>query len=229
MGLSLQCVLGPASCPCSSSLQGRTDSLGTGSLAGSRCSPRLCPRVSRGLAGCQGGSHPGCCACREGKSAAAGARDPHSPGGIHGSKAAPAATANREVRAHVSTAGCQQGQSPDPGRDTLALASDWRLSLGWAPVHPVPPGSCGTGPGRQHSCRSRRPVSGAASRDGTAGFSVPRAAAGCVASGPAVGAELRIRAHPTAPSTAHSKDTPTFPPRHPAPTGPAVTDAGPAP
>lgn len=131
--------------------------------------------------------------------------------------------------AHMSTAGCQQGHSPDAGRDTLALASDWRLSLGWAPVHPVPPGSCGTGPGRQHSCRSHRPVSEAASRDGTAGFSVPTAAAGCAASGPAVGAQPRVRAHPTAPSTAHSKDTPTFPPRHPAPTGPAATGAGPAP
>lgn len=99
----------PWVCPCSVSSgqlavraavpwrKGRTDSLGTGSLAGSRCSPSLCPRVSRGLAGCQGGSHPGCCACREGRSAAAGARDPHSPGGTHGSRAAPAATASREV------------------------------------------------------------------------------------------------------------------------------------
>lgn len=227
MGLSLECVLRPASCPCSSSLQGRTEPWHR-EPGGLQVLPSPCPRVSGGLGWVPGGSHPGYCACREGRSAAAGARDPHSPGGTRESRAAPAATAGREVRTHVSTAR-RLGQSRDPDRDTPARASDRRLGPGWAPVPPLPPGSCGTGPGTQHSYRSRRPGSGTASRDGTAGFSAPTAAAGCAASGPAARAEPRVRAHPTTPGTEHSGDIPTFPPRHPAPTGPVATGAGPAP
>lgn len=57
-----------------------------------------------------------------------------------------------------------------------------------------PPGSCGTGPSRQRSCRSRRPGSAALCRDGTAVFSAPTAAAECAASGPAAEAKQRVSA-----------------------------------
>ncbi|NXS38049.1 CC157 protein, partial [Pomatostomus ruficeps] len=67
-----------------------------------------------------------------------------------------------KARTRVSTARWQghsqplAGTQPDPGRDT---AGPWHghPGPGWAPVPPVPPGSCGTGPGTQHSYRSRRP------------------------------------------------------------------------
>lgn len=42
-------------------------------------------------------THPGCCACRGGRSAAGGARGPRSPGETRGHTAAPAATAGREA------------------------------------------------------------------------------------------------------------------------------------
>lgn len=84
--------VGPASSRCSSSLEGRRmEGHHTESLGGGRV--RLLASPQPGPCG----SHPGCCACREGRSAAGGARDPRSPGGTRGSRAAPAATAGREV------------------------------------------------------------------------------------------------------------------------------------
>lgn len=168
-------------------------------------------------------THPGCCACRGGRSAAGGARGPRSPGETRGHTAAPAATAGREAGGRREPRGAQQpppvtgcpreGDNPPPhvppGGDIPALVSEGRLSpkeqskgAALAPNHLCDrphrsrPGSCRTGPGTRRSYLSRRPGSAAPCRGGTAASSGPTAAAECAASGPAGEAEHNVRPRP---------------------------------
>lgn len=106
----------------------------------------------------------------------------------------------------------QKGGRCPPGGDTLALASEGRLSpreqskwealAGVAPTrlchrpHRSRPGSCRTAPGTRRSYLSRRPGSAAPCRDGTAASSGLTAAAECAASGPAGEAEHKVRPRP---------------------------------
>lgn len=224
MGLSLERVLGPASCPCSSSLQGRTDSLGTGSLAGSRSSPTCAPG-SGGLGWVPGRFSPRmlrlqrgqvCCSRSQGSTQSRwnsweqGSTRSHCQQGSEGTceHSCMAGTQPRPWQGHPGP-GQQPEAWPGVGSSPTWLLWNWsrhtaQLSISQARLRGGFPGWYR----RVFSADSRRRMC-------------------CFRS--SCGGRGEGQSPPQTPGTVHSRDIPTFPPRRPAPTGPAATGAGPAP